>query len=175
MKIAFYFVKQDYIDYLKTTEIKKRGFTTVPNVEYANRSKFVYGTVLEMHGMKYFVPVSSYKKKQQDNMLIVIEQHHSVMVIGSLRFNYMIPVPDSCLILFDFKNSEVDEARKQLLEKEYRFCKKKLSSIQKTAKKTYDRVINGNDSELVRNSCDFILLEQAYKEYIESHTKGLNS
>ena len=36
MKISFYYVKAEYIQYLKETEIKVRGFTTVPNVEYAN-------------------------------------------------------------------------------------------------------------------------------------------
>ena len=48
MKIAFYFVDVDYIKYLKEYEIKHRGFTTVPNVTYSNRKKFLYGTVLEI-------------------------------------------------------------------------------------------------------------------------------
>jgi len=63
MKIAFYFVDEDYIDYLKNYEIKHRGFTTVPNVVYTNRNKFLYGAVLEIEHKKYFVPVSSYSKK----------------------------------------------------------------------------------------------------------------
>ncbi|MCD7809576.1 MAG: hypothetical protein LUH02_09550 [Erysipelotrichaceae bacterium] len=40
MKIAFYFVGEDYINYLKKYEIEHRGFMTVPNVVYANRNKF---------------------------------------------------------------------------------------------------------------------------------------
>ena len=47
MDIRFYYVDKDYIDYLKQYEISHRGFTCVPNVTYANRSKFVYGSVLE--------------------------------------------------------------------------------------------------------------------------------
>ena len=31
--IDFYFVKSDYIDFLKQTEINNRGFTCVPNTE----------------------------------------------------------------------------------------------------------------------------------------------
>lgn len=166
MKIAFYFVDEKYIDFLKGKEILKRGFTTVPNVEYQNRSKFLYGTVLDINGIKYFVPVSSYDKKQQDNMLIKISSHKKEKVVGSLRFNYMIPVPDKCLKVFDFKNSIEDSARRIFVEKEYRFCKSKLSSIQKTARKTYERVITSDNEELIRNSCDFKLLEQAYNEYI---------
>ncbi|WP_156036229.1 hypothetical protein [Butyrivibrio sp. AE3004] len=34
MKISFY-----YVEFLKDTEINARGFTRVPNVEYANRKK----------------------------------------------------------------------------------------------------------------------------------------
>ena len=48
MKTAFYFVDEDYINYLKEYEIKNRGFTTVPNVVYSKRNKFLYGTVLEV-------------------------------------------------------------------------------------------------------------------------------
>ena len=35
-------------------------------------------------------------------------------------------------------------------------------------KKTYERVVNKVSEGLVNNACDFKLLEQAYKEYIES-------
>lgn len=34
MKIAFYYVDIDYINYLKQKEIEYRGFTTIPNFEY---------------------------------------------------------------------------------------------------------------------------------------------
>ena len=55
------------------------------------------------------------------------------------------------------------------IEKEYRFCKSKLSAIQKAAKKTYQRVVNASDDNLVKNSCDFKLLERAYIEYIDKY------
>lgn len=167
MKIAFYFVDENYIEYLKEKEMEKRGFTTVPNVVYKNRNKFLYGAVLDINNIKYFVPVSSYDKKQQDNLLIKISNHHKDKIVGSLRFNYMIPVPEKCLKLFDFKSSIEQQERKVFIEKEYRFCKSKLSSIQKIAKKTYNRVVNSVDDKLIRNSCDFKLLEQAYMEYIK--------
>ena len=167
MRIAFYFVDENYIEYLKNTEIENRGFTTVPNVLYANRNKFLYGAVLDIDGINYFVPVSSYDKKQQDNILIKIKDHNKQKVVGSLRFNYMIPVPKSCLKLFDFKNGDISQQRRVFVQKEYKFCKSKISQLQKIAKKTYDRVIIGVNEELVRNSCDFKLLEQAYLKYIK--------
>lgn len=49
MKKSFYYVDADYIQYLKEIEINERGFTTVPNVEYANHNKFVYGIVMEVN------------------------------------------------------------------------------------------------------------------------------
>lgn len=165
MKIAFYFVDEDYINYLKAYEIKHRGFTTVPNVVYSSRNKSLYGTVLEIDRKNYLVPVSSYTKNQRENMLIKISDHHREKVVGSLRFNYMIPVPDKCLHLFDFKNDAENHEQRIFIEKEYRFCKSKLSAIQKLAARTYDRVVSKVDDELVKNSCDFRLLERAYDEF----------
>ncbi|MBQ9610154.1 MAG: type III toxin-antitoxin system ToxN/AbiQ family toxin [Lachnospiraceae bacterium] len=40
-----------------------------------------------------------------------------------------------------------------------------LSQIQKRAKKMYDRVISGKDEQLQNNSCMFLRLEEACKEY----------
>lgn len=168
MKIAFYFVDEQYIEFLKEKEIQHRGFTTVPNVAYSNRNKFLYGTVMEVNGFNYFVPVSSYSKKQQDNFLIKVKDHHTEKVVGSLRFNYMIPVPEKCLKPLDFKTGIKEENRRIFIEKEYRFCKSKRSAIQKGAKKTYERVIGAVSDTLVKNSCDFALLEKAHQEYLES-------
>lgn len=168
MKIAFYFVDETYINYLKDYEINHRGFTTVPNVVYSSRNKFLYGTVLEIDRKKYLVPVSSYTKRQRENMLIKISDHHKEKFVGSLRFNYMIPVPNKCLHLFDFKNDAENDKHRIFIEKEYRFCKSKLSVIQKLALRTYNRVVSKDDDELVRNSCDFKLLEKGYDEFVAS-------
>ena len=54
MKKTFYYVDGKYIQYLKEVEIKERGFTTVPNVEYANHRKFVYGVIMEVNNINYF-------------------------------------------------------------------------------------------------------------------------
>jgi protein AbiQ len=68
MDLFFYDVDADYVKYLKAAEKTKRGFTRVPDVEYENERKMVCGVVLEMNGYKYYVPVSSYKKKQPNNL-----------------------------------------------------------------------------------------------------------
>ena len=166
MKISFYYVDTDYINYLKDIEINDRGFTTVPNVEYTKKHKFVYGVVLSINDVNYYVPISSYKKQQEDNLLIKIENHKKMTVAGSMRFNYMIPVPKACLTAVDFSSSDFTEQEKVMLRKEYKACLKMLSQIQKRAKKTYDRVLSGRNEELIKNSCRFELLEKACRDYI---------
>ena len=42
-------------------------------------------------------------------------------VKGSLRFNYMVPVPDECIEKLVIKDVE-DEKYRLLLNKEYQFC-----------------------------------------------------
>lgn len=108
MKVNFYNVDKQYIEFLKDFEIQHRGFTCVPNIQYANNDKFVYGTVLEIGNIKYYVPVSSKTKGKEDDILIKDKNND---VKGSLRFAFMIPIPNSCvstLIIDDIK----DENRK---------------------------------------------------------------
>ena len=52
MKVAFYYVSSEYIDYLKQSEINARGYTCVPNVVYSNRNKFVYGVVFNINNVR---------------------------------------------------------------------------------------------------------------------------
>lgn len=98
MALSFYDIDKDYVKYLQKEETNERGFTRVPNVEYpGNLPKFTWGVVLDINGCKYYVPVSSYKLQKTDNILIRIESERYNKVKGSLRFNYMFPVPDTCI------------------------------------------------------------------------------
>lgn len=124
MKISFYYVDKECIQYLKDKEIAKRGFTTIPNMEYHAHDKFVYGIVMSIHNVDYYVPFSHYDKQQEDNILIKVD---------------------------------------------YKSCLHLLSQIQKHALRTYQRVVSGKDEELTNNSCLFLLLEDACKEYIDTH------
>ena len=163
MDLFFYDVDADYVKYLKTTETSKRGFTRVPDVEYKNERKMVCGVVLEMNGYKYYVPVSSYKKKQPNNLLIRLEDDTFNQVKGSLRFNYMFPVDDYYISKRDF-NKETP-GRKEFLRRQWVFCNSITDDIKKMAEETYNDVISGTDSALVNASCDFKLLEDAAKNY----------
>ena len=158
----FYYVDGNYIEYLKEREIQSRGFTCVPNVHYWSTDKFVFGAVLEINDIPYFVPISSYSRNQQD--LILMKDKKDGHVLGSLRFNYMIPVPYELLYKLDINALPTINNRIHT-SKELAFCRRNRDKIYRSAMKTYSRVINAKDRELLKNSCDFKTLEQAYTEY----------
>ena len=163
MNLFFYDVDADYVKYLKATEKTKRGFTRVPDVEYENERKMVCGVVLEINGYKYYVPVSSYKKKQPNNLLIRLEDDSYNQIKGSLRFNYMFPVDDCYISKRDF-NKEIP-GRKEFLRRQWVYCNSITDDIKQMAEDTYNGVVSNTDSALVNASCDFKLLEDAAKNY----------
>lgn len=91
-------------------------------------------------------------------------------VKGSLRFNYMVPVPDECIEKLIIKDVQ-DEKYRMLLNKEYRFCVNNAQRIQKKANKIYEMVTENRKQILTDNSCDFRILEEGYREYIKNILK----
>lgn len=101
----FYKINEGYVQFLQEYEKKRRGLTKVPNIHYTARNKFAFGAVLEVNGIKYYVSVSSFDKKQEANILIRIPGDKRE-VKGSLRFNYMVPVPDKRIYLVMYETHE---------------------------------------------------------------------
>lgn len=163
----FYTVEPEYIDFLKSYEKKHRGVTKVPDVNYYDRNKFTFGAVLQINNMNYYVSVSSFKSSQEANILIRVPGDKEE-IKGSLRFNYMIPVPDQCLNHLKIKEIP-DKKYRDLLNKEYLFCIKNQEKITAKASKIYAIVTNKKKPILVDNSCDFKLLEKAHDEYLSIH------
>lgn len=114
--------------------------------------------------------VSSFDKKQEANILIRVPGDEKE-IKGSLRFNYMVPVPDECIDRLVIKEIE-DEKYRTLLDKEYRFCMDNAERIQKKAYKIYEMVTTNRKQILTDNSCAFHILEEGCREYIETHLKG---
>ncbi len=165
----FYRIDEDYNNFLQKYEKKYRGITKVPNITYKERSKFALGIILKVGEMNYYVALSSFKKKQEANILIRIVGDNQE-VKGSLRFNYMIPVPTECvkrLVIKDIK----DIKYRFLLNKEYQFCIDNEEKIKKKARKIYERVIENKKQVLTDNSCDFKILEKGCQEYTETYLK----
>lgn len=171
MDINFYYVKKDYIDFLKKQEIDNRSFTCVPNTIYSSREKFLFGAVFEMNGINYFVPVSS-KTKGRDNDILISSPKKSEK-IESLRFQYMIPVPNKCIVLLRI-NDIPKEGQRQRIRNELKFCRKNIHKIKLQAQKTYNAITASKNDKLKRNSCDFKLLENAYIIYCHDNALDLS-
>ena len=153
----FYRIDESYNKFLQEYEKAKRGITKVPNIRYSDRNKFSFGAVLEVNGIKYYVSVSSFSRKQEANILIrVLGDEREIK--GSLRFNYMVPVPDECITRLIINDIE-DEKYRLLVYKEYRFCIDNADKIVKKAKKIYEMVIKNRKQILTDNSCAFQILE----------------
>jgi len=84
--------------------------------------------VTSPRGMTYL-----FEKKQEANILIRIPGDEKE-VKGSLRFNYMIPVPQKCLKKMVINNVD-DKKYRLLLYKEYKFCLNNSEKIHEKAKK----------------------------------------
>ena len=166
----FYRINEEYNKYLQEYEKKKRGITKVPNIRYTEHNKFAFGAVMKVNGLNYYVSVSSFDKKQEANILIRISGDEKE-VKGSLRFNYMVPVPDECIEKLVIKDVE-DEKYRLLLNKEYRFCMENAEKIQKKANKIYEMVTTNRKQILTDNSWAFQILEAGCQEYIEKFLKG---
>ncbi len=160
-KIKFYDVNLDYIDFLKKFESK------VPDIKYETREKFVSGVLFEINEMKYYAPVSSFKNKQKTNYVIKIGDYP----VGSIRFSFMFPVPDSELKLKDFSTEKSDY--RNLVNSELRFINKYRDAIRKKAFEVYNLTKNKKIDLYTRNCCDFELLETKCKEYIEIQNNAL--
>ena len=163
-KLSFYDVNKEYIAFLKKVETDARGFTYVPDMEYNGEQKFLCGVVLDINGFKYYVPVTSYKQRQSENILIVFEHHKYNKIKGSLRFNYMFPVPDECLCERIIKN-EPNVVRRMFLNDQLQFCIDNEPRILNQALRTYNVVNKGLNKGLLNNACMFGLLEKACSEY----------
>ena len=165
LEINFYYVKDEYIAYLKDYEKQARGFTCVPNTQYRSRNKFLFGACFQLDGINYFVPVSHQIKKSDNDIVIKTKpKKGKSLELGSLRFSYMIPVPNQCLILLDIKNIPEYEQKRRIND-ELAFCRRNIDKIKKQAKKTYEAITTSKNEKLLRNSCDFILLQIAYIDY----------
>lgn len=166
----FYRINEEYIKFLQRYEKNKRGVTKVPNIRYTDRNKFAFGAVMQVNGINYYVSVSSFDKKQEANILIRVSGDEKE-VKGSLRFNYMVPVPDECIEKLVIKDVE-DEKYRLLLNKEYQFCMNNAERIQKKANKIYKIVTTNRKQILTDNSCAFHILEEGCREYIEKSSNG---
>jgi protein AbiQ len=154
MKIKFYEVDENYLNYLKHFDRQ------IPDMNYSRFNKFVCGVVLTIGNLDYFAPISSFNKKQSTNFVIKDKGRD----ISSIRFCFMFPAPDEMIKLKDFLT--VPQHYRDLLNAEVNFCNKNVDEIHKIAKRVYKIGTNPNHP-LSHTCCDFKLLEEKCLEFIQ--------
>lgn len=158
--LKFYEIDNAYINYLSPIaphlfKNKKPG--------QQNERKYI-GIVLNINGMDYFAPLSSFKPKhiQMKEGLDFIKVKNYVVI----NLNNMFPVPGG---VYHYVNigSVRDPHYKALLQAEYRFVKSIQDRIRKNAKALYAHKLQCGESTALAKRCnDFRKLELACEEYI---------
>jgi len=158
--MRFYEVDTAYINYLLKVDSK------VPHVNYSTISpynKFLCGIVLSVNDHDYFAPISSFTTPQRTNILIRNSQGR---ILSSIRLSFMIPIPPGVVSLKNI-DSEQSQSYKFLLYNELRFCNRNSDYICKRARIIYEAVTIKKIPFMVKNCCNFKLLETYCTEYIK--------
>lgn len=154
--LLFYHVDQSYADKLREADGK------VPNLGYQTHEKFFCGVVLEIDGMKYYAPISHDTKARQTTFVI----YRRKRPLSSIKFSYMIPVPESAIELMDLEAiAEIDQKYSDLLQMERAYLDEHETEILKRAKAVYKIGCNKNHV-LNKYCCDFKKLEEKMKQIL---------
>lgn len=152
--LKFYYVNEEYIRHLKATDPR------VPNISYATNQKFVCGIVFQIqNGLDYYAPVSHNTSVHRTSIII---KSASGRPLSSIRFSYMIPVPDRSL-LEELRFSEIAKSNPKyarLLMQEHDFCIRHEADILAKAEKVYRYGCDPNNF-YYQFCCNFKQLEGA--------------
>ena len=155
--IRIYEIRSEYIKYLGNYQ--KHIFHQSNGKE---RRKYI-GIVLEINGIQYFAPLSSYKekhKKMRETVDFIKIKEYAV-----INLNNMIPVPADQIIELDI-NKEQNESYRYLLQAESREVNRQRNRIRKNAEIVYEhKLYNGNSTALAKRTNDFVLLEKLCTKY----------
>ncbi|MDR1532466.1 MAG: type III toxin-antitoxin system ToxN/AbiQ family toxin [Clostridiales bacterium] len=168
--LNFYEVDSDYINYLIAIDGK------VPKINYSAgteagvnpHDKFLCGIVLVVEGREYFAPISSFKTPQRTNIIIKDVNGKDV---GSIRFSFMIPVPPGAAAVKRIENESSDKYR-NLLNMELRYVNRNTRAILTRARYVYNSAVMKKDPSMIKNCCNFKVLETACAEYAKTHSGG---
>ena len=126
-------------------------------------SRKYIGIVLEINGLKYFAPLSSFKPKHK-NMSEGVD-FIKIKDYAVININNMIPVPDGEFYLVDV-NGTKDPHYRFLLQAESREINRQRNRILKNADIVYKHKLrNGDATPLAKRTNDFVKLEKACKSY----------
>ena len=162
----FVAISDEYIAYLskEVPHVMSNKLT-----ERTYHRKYI-GIIKELGGFKYFVPLSSPKAKDytkdgqiKRNSLTTIYIKDNKTLYATLRFNCMIPVPESEIINFDL-NDEGDFKYKLIVYNELYFIRQNRDKIEKTAKNLYNAKKNQANEDISKQTILNITLDFAKME-----------
>ncbi len=174
MSYNFVAITDEYISYLQKSE--PRVMSNKQNDRTYHR-KYI-GIIEKLGGFNYFIPLSSPKPRDYNSngtikkdSLTTIYIKDNKNLFAKLRFNNMIPVPESEIINFNL-NDEGDLRYKLIVYNELYFLRQNGAKIEKTAKNLYNAKKNQTNEpdykQAVLNvTVDFTKLEErclAYKK-----------
>jgi protein AbiQ len=178
--MKLYSISDEYISFLR--EKFPRVYSNKEDVRTHTR-KYL-GVVLEIGTYKYYIPLSSPKKKhdyictdgketiRKDSLIvmrIVSGSGDNQELKGTLQIGTMIPVPDTEIELYDVDN-EKDQAYKDLVEEEIIYIRKNENKIKKNAQVLYSKKKSGDPTnKVVANCLDYIAAEKECDRWIEIH------
>lgn len=155
--LKLYEVDSKYVKYLSAYQ----EHIYYSDGEKASR-KYI-GVILEINGLKYFAPLSSFKpkhKKMSEGVDFIKIKDYAV-----ININNMIPVPEGMYTLVDIKGTK-DQHYKYLLQSESREISRQKNRIIKNADIVYKhKLINGDNTPLAKRTNDFKKLEKACKSF----------
>lgn len=150
-------VRNEYIEYLSSYQ---KHISTQTDQNF--KRKYI-GIVLEVSGIKYFAPLSSFKdkhKKMKESVDFIKIKDYAV-----INLNNMIPVPDSQIVNINI-NKEKNASYRYLLQAESREVNRQKNRIRKNAEIVYShKKHNGVSTPLAKRTNDFELLEKLSKKY----------
>ncbi|MGN0740173.1 MAG: type III toxin-antitoxin system ToxN/AbiQ family toxin [Treponema sp.] len=151
MEYKFSIISDKYITYLH--KVEPNVMLNKEQVERTYHRKYL-GLIQEINGYKYFIPLSSPKQKDYDaktgkirsDNLLTIYIRRGQKLYGTLRFNNMIPVPESEIIPYDL-NDEGDLKYKMIVLNELYFVRSNQDKIEKKALSLYKAKIHSELQE----------------------------
>ncbi len=172
MKI--YEIEKEYINYLHSFDNKVEKSTA----EHYKFSRKYLGIVLTVNNFKYFAPLSSTKTHKdyfpngeiRPSVVPLIRitnsnKDGSISLLGKIQLNNMIPIfNDNLVQLYDL-NKEEDIKYKNMVLNQIEFINKNEKLITKNANILYNNKIKNLDIGYIKNTVDFILLEEKALEY----------
>lgn len=166
MSYKFVIISDKYIDYLRKKETRVMSNKNESRIYHR---KYL-GIIEKLNGFNYFIPLSSPKSKDytangkiKNDSLITIYMKDSKRLYGTLRFNNMIPVPETEIVNYDL-NDEGDLKYKLIVFNELYFVRQNKEKIERTAKNLYEAKKNKNSQStgqqpLLAITLDFEKLE----------------